>query len=30
MTWVRVWIKMDLVFVSGGMQNGLVFRVGTE
>ena len=30
MTWFRVWIEINLVFVSGGMQNRFVFREGIE
>ena len=30
MTWFRVWIEINLVFVSGGMQNLLVFGAGIE
>ena len=30
MTWFRVWIKINLVFMSEGVPNWLVFRVGIE
>ena len=30
MGWFRVWIETNLVFVSGGMQNRVVFGVGIE
>ena len=30
MTWFRFWIKIHLVFVSGGVQNRLVFRARNE
>ena len=30
MTWFRVWIEINLVFVSGGTKNLFPFRVGIE
>ena len=30
MAWFRVWIETHLFFMSGGMKNWLVFRMGIE
>ena len=29
-TWFRVWIEINLVFVSGGTQNWVALRMGIE